>query len=268
MTGASDGGTDDRTSAGQAATPTPDLPDGAATGSGNAAPPAQVGAMFDRIAPVYDLMNLVISGFQEPRWRRRAVAAASLEPGMSAIDVATGTGKVAASLGERVGAMGRVLGVDLSPGMIQRARAAYSERSQLTFVTGDAMCLPAPDGAFDGATIAFGMRNLPDYERGFAEMRRVVRPGGRVVCLEIARPNHLLARVARIWFEKIVPVLGRLARQGGAYAYLVQSVQNYPGPERMAEIMREAGLVDVKWMPLTLGMVTIHVGIRPPDPAV
>lgn len=243
----------------------PPVPDGRATEAGNAAPPEQVGAMFDRIAPVYDLMNLIISGFQEPRWRRRAVAATAVEPGMAAIDVATGTGKVAASLGDRVGDLGTVLGVDVSPGMIQRAQGAYRERSNLSFVTGDAMALPAPDATFDAATIAFGMRNLPDYRRGFAEMRRVVRPGGRVVCLEIARPNHLLARIARVWFERIVPVLGRLAGQGGAYAYLVQSVQNYPDPERIAAIMRDAGLVDVHWTPMTLGMVTVHVGTRPDD---
>ncbi len=243
----------------------PPLPDGRATDAGNAAPPVQVGAMFDRIAPVYDLMNLIISGFQEPRWRRRAVAATGLEPGMAAIDVATGTGKVAASLGDRVGPLGRVLGVDLSPRMIERANATFGDRAHLEFVTGDAMDLPADDATFDAATIAFGMRNLPDYERGFAEMRRVVRPGGRVVCLEIARPNHLIARIARVWFEKIVPVLGRLAGQGGAYAYLVQSVQNYPEPDRIAAIMRDAGLVDVSWTPMTLGMVTVHVGTRAPD---
>lgn len=243
----------------------PPLPDGRATESGNAAPPEQVGAMFDRIAPVYDLMNLVISGFQEPRWRRRTVAATAVEPGMAVIDIATGTGKVAASLGDRVGPLGRVLGVDLSPGMIRRAQLAYGVRSNLEFVTGDAMDLPAEDASFDAATIAFGMRNLPDYQRGFAEMLRVVRPGGRVVCLEIARPSHLLARIARVWFERIVPILGRLAGQGGAYAYLVQSVQNYPQPERIAEIMRDAGLADVTWTPMTLGMVTVHVGTRPPD---
>ncbi len=249
-----------------AASPDPDapaLPSGAATEAGNASPQAQVGAMFDRIAPVYDVMNLVISGFQEPRWRRRAVEATALGPGMSAIDVATGTGKVAASLGRRVGPEGRVLGVDLAPKMIERAQRTFAGRPNLAFVTGDAMALPAEDGTFDAATIAFGMRNLPDYRQGFAEMRRVVRPGGRVVCLEIARPNHLLARLARVWFERVVPFLGRLAGQGGAYSYLVASVQNYPGPERIAAIMRDAGLVAVRWTPMSLGMVTLHVGVVP-----
>ena len=241
------------------------LPSGGSTGSGNTASAAQVGAMFDRIAPVYDLMNAVISGFQEPRWRRRAVALASLAPGMRVIDIATGTGKVAASMGDIVGPRGRVLGVDVSPGMIGKAQRAYGGRPGLEFTVGDAMALPAPDATFDAATIAFGMRNLPDYGRGFAEMRRVVRPGGLVVCLEIARPDHLLARAGRLWFEGAVPWLGRLAGQGDAYGYLVESVRNYPDPERIASIMRDAGLAQVAWVPMTLGMVTIHVGRRPAE---
>jgi demethylmenaquinone methyltransferase/2-methoxy-6-polyprenyl-1,4-benzoquinol methylase len=238
-------------------------PSGLASEQGNAASQREVGAMFDRISGVYDVMNAVISGFQEPRWRGRAVAMAGLEPGGSAIDVATGTGKVARSLKDRVGPGGRVLGVDLAPRMIDRARAAYGRRPGVEFLVGDAMQLPVEDAIFDAATIAFGMRNLPDYERGFAEMRRVVRPGGRVVCLEIARPDHLVARLSRVWFEGAVPLLGRLAGQGDAYAYLVESVRNYPPPERIAEIMGTAGLVDVRWVPMTLGMVTVHVGTRP-----
>ena len=237
-------------------------PSGRATDHGNAAPPAEVGAMFDRISGVYDLMNAVISGFQEPRWRRRAVFAAGVGIGDAVIDIATGTGKVAASLKDQVGPTGRVLGVDLAPRMIDRARRAYGDRPGIEFVVGNAMELPAEDASFDAATIAFGMRNLPDYGQGFAEMARVVRPGGRVVCLEIARPNHLIARIGRVWFERIVPWIGRLAGQGDAYGYLVESVRNYPGPERIAEVMREAGLVDVSWAPMTLGMVTVHVGRR------
>lgn len=246
----------------QSTTPVP-MPTGDSTGAGNAATPDQVGAMFDRIAPVYDLMNAVISGFQEPRWRRRAVTLAALTPGMRAIDIATGTGKVAATMGDIVGDRGEVLGVDVSPGMIGGAQKAYGRRPQLRFVVGDAMALPADDDTFDAATIAFGMRNLPDYGRGFAEMRRVVKPGGLVVCLEIARPDHLLARISRVWFERAVPLLGRLAGQGDAYGYLVESVRNYPDPERIAGIMRDAGLEQVTWIPMTLGMVTLHVGRKP-----
>jgi len=239
-------------------------PSGLGTGAGNAAPTPEVRVMFDRIAAVYDPMNLVISAFQEPRWRHRLVAAANLRPGGSALDVASGTGKVAADLHRRVSPGGRVLGVDISPGMIDVARRRFAGRPGLDFVVGDALALPTEDGGFDAATIAFGMRNLPDYKRGFEEMARSVRPGGRVLCLEIARPRSRLARFMRWWFDRIVPVIGRLAGQGGAYAYLVRSVQDYPAPERIAEIMREAGLVDVSWHGLTGGIVTIHVGTVPP----
>jgi demethylmenaquinone methyltransferase/2-methoxy-6-polyprenyl-1,4-benzoquinol methylase len=128
------------------------------------------------------------------------------------------------------------------------------------------MALPAADATFDAATIAFGMRNLPDYRRGFAEMARVVRPGGRVVCLEIARPRSRLAHVLRWWFDRIVPVLGRVAGQGEAYTYLVRSVQAYPPPERIADVMREAGLADVRWVPMSGGIVTVHVGTVPASP--
>jgi len=242
--------------------PTVAAPSGAGTGRGNAASSAEVGAMFDRIAPRYDAMNALISGYQEPRWRRRAIDLAELEPGMAAIDVATGTGKVAVGLADVVGTFGRVVGVDVSKAMIGRARRAFADRVELEFVVGDAMALPADDASFDAATIAFGMRNLPDYERAFGEMRRVLRPGGRVVCLEIARPQSLLGRAGRLWFERAVPLLGRLVGEREAYAYLVASVRDYPSPERIAETMRAAGLVDVRWVPLTFGMVTAHVGVK------
>ncbi len=183
--------------------------------------------MFDRIAPVYDGMNAAISGFQEPRWRRRAVRSAALRPGMRALDIACGTGKV------------------------------------LIFEVGDALSLGVEDGAFDAATIAFGMRNLADYRQGFAEMWRAVRPGGRVVCLEIARPTSRLGRVVQAWFDSVVPLIGRLVGQGAAYAYLVRSTKSYPSPKRISEIMTEVGLEQVRWSALSGGIVTIHVGLRP-----
>jgi demethylmenaquinone methyltransferase / 2-methoxy-6-polyprenyl-1,4-benzoquinol methylase len=245
----------------RAAAPTPS---GLATGRGNAASSPEVASMFDRISGVYDPMNLVISAFQEPRWRRRAVAMAGLKAGGTAIDVACGTGKVAADLLRSAGPRGEVLGVDISEGMIGIARRRFDGRPGLTFVVGDAMALPAPDGRFDAATIAFGMRNLPDYTRGFAEMTRVVRPGGKVVCLEISRPRSRLARLMRAWFDVIVPLIGRVAGQGPAYAYLVKSVQSYPPPERIAALMREAGLVGVRWTGMSGGIVTLHVGTVPP----
>ena len=133
----------------------------------------------------------------------------------------------------------------------------------MTYVVGDALALPTEDGTFDAATIAFGMRNLPDYRTGFAELARSVRPGGRVVCLEIARPRSRIARILQFWFDRIVPIVGRVAGQGGAYGYLVRSVKGYPGPDRIAEIMREAGLEDVGWVGLSGGIVTLHRGTVP-----
>ena len=245
--------------------PPPDhTPSGASTGAGNAAAQPEVQVMFDRIAPRYDLMNLLISAFQEPRWRRRLVRRAGLRPGGTALDVASGTGKVAADLHRRVQPGGRVLGVDLSPGLTAVAKRRYADRPGLTYVVGDALALPTDDASFDAATIAFVMRNLPDYRQGFAEMARSVRPGGRVLCLEIARPRSRLARFMRWWFDRIVPVIGRIAGQGSAYGYLVKSVQAYPSPERIAEIMGEAGLVNVRWRGLTGGIVTLHEGTVPP----
>jgi demethylmenaquinone methyltransferase/2-methoxy-6-polyprenyl-1,4-benzoquinol methylase len=143
------------------------------------------------------------------------------------------------------------------------AQQRFAGRAGLEFRVGDALALPTQDGTFDAATIAFGMRNLPDYRRGFEEMARSVRPGGRVLCLEITRPRSRLARILRWWFDRIVPVIGRIAGQGDAYAYLVRSVQSYPAPERIAAIMREAGLVDVTWRGMSGGIVTLHEGTVP-----
>ena len=247
-----------------AASAGPAAPSGLATERGNAAASTEVGAMFDQISGVYDPLNLLISAFQEPRWRKRAVAFAGLGPGGRAIDIASGTGKVAADLHRAAQPGGEVLGVDISPGMIGIARRRFAGRGGLSYVVGDAMALPAEDDRFDAATIAFGMRNLPDYRQGFAEMARVVRPGGMVVCLEIARPRNRLARIMRWWFDRIVPLIGKVAGQGGAYAYLVRSVRDYPAPERIAEVMGEAGLVGVRWIGMSGGIVTIHVGTVPP----
>ena len=242
-----------------------DAPSGRATDRGNAASTSEVRSMFDQIARVYDSMNLVISAFQEPRWRKRAVRASRAKPGDRILDVATGTGKVAADLERKTQPGGSVVGVDISPAMIDVAKRRFANRPGLTLLVGDALSLPTEDGSFDAATIAFGMRNLPDYEGAFREMRRVVRPGGRVVCLEIARPRSIVGRIGGLWFERVVPLLGRLIGEREAYAYLVASVRAYPSPERIAETMLAAGLVDVRWVPLTFGMVTAHIGRRDGD---
>ena len=227
---------------------------------GNSAPPERIAEMFDRISGVYDGMNLAISGFQEPRWRRRLVRETQLRPGDRGLDVACGTGKVTRDMYRAVQPGGTALGVDFSEGMIGLAQDRAVAEEGVRFVIGDALALPVEDDAFDAATIAFGMRNLADYGRGFAEMARAVRPGGRVVCLEIARPSSRLGWLIARWFDHVVPLIGRLVGQGDAYAYLVRSTREYPDPDAIARIMREVGLVDVDWLGLSGGIVTIHVG--------
>lgn len=234
--------------------------------AGNTVPESAVTAIFDDIAPVYDRVNTLLTLGRDGRWRDAAVDATGLEAGGAAIDVACGTGKLAASLAERVGPFGRIVGVDLSNGMIARGNEAYSDVVQLEFRRGDALGLPAGDGEFDAATIAFGLRNLADFEAGFREMRRVVRPGGRVICLELTMPRpRIWGRVFHASFRRLAPLAGRLAGRARAYEYLPASLEGFPDPERLSAMMRSAGLVDVTVRRLGLGSVALHVGSVPRD---
>ena len=233
--------------------------------AGNSAAPDEVRRMFDRIAPVYDAMNTLMTAGIDARWRRDAIIAARLEPRMRALDVACGTGMLTRAAARRVGRDGQAVGVDVSAGMLARARrwrppvgAAVPE-----FIAADALALPFADGQFDAVTMGFGLRNMPDYRAALAEMRRVALPGGRVVVLEIAVPRSGLASLLfRTWFERLVPRLGRLAGGGGAYRYLPMSVLRYPPPEAIAQQMRDVGLQPVHWRYLTSGMATLHLGRR------
>ena len=221
-------------------------------------------AMFDQIAPVYDLLNTLMSFGFDGRWRRAAVDAARLRAGGSVIDVACGTGKLALELADRVGPFGRVLAVDLSPGMITRAGKTHRDVVQLEFRVGNALALPVGDAEFDAATIAFGLRNLADFEGGFRELRRVVRPGGRVVCLELTMPRpRWWGRVFQASFRRLAPLAGRLFGRAPAYRYLPASLEGFPGPEQLAAIMRAVGLVDVAYRRRGLGSVALHTGVVP-----
>ena len=222
--------------------------------------------MFDRIAPVYDAMNTVMTAGLDARWRRAATRAAALRPGMDALDVACGSGALTRELARAVGAGGSVTGIDLSLGMLRQARRRPTRRgaARPRYLVGDALRLPLADASVDAATIAFGLRNVADYAGCVAEMSRVVRPGGRVVVLEISTPTRGIGRaIAATWFDRVVPLLGRLAGGGSAYGYLPASVRRYPDPGTVAGLLRRAGLVDVGWRRLTTGLVTLHVGRRP-----
>ena len=215
----------------------------------------QVRAMFDRIAGFYDLMNSVMTAGLHHRWRERAADLAELRPGARALDVATGTGDLAIELARRVGPGGEVVGSDFSPGMLERARR---KAPALRFEEGDALALPYPDDAFDAATVGFGARNFADLEQGLREMARVVRPGGKVVVLEITTPaKPPLSTFFRLWFDRIVPLLGRF---DDAYTYLPNSVKRFPGPEALGGVMARAGLTDVRWVLTAGGIIALHHG--------
>ncbi|HSD02451.1 MAG TPA: bifunctional demethylmenaquinone methyltransferase/2-methoxy-6-polyprenyl-1,4-benzoquinol methylase UbiE [Gaiellales bacterium] len=223
--------------------------------------PDQVREMFDRITPAYDRMNRLMSAGMDGLWRARAVRCAGLAPGGSAIDVCCGTGDLAIELLDAVSTRGRVVGLDFSERMIEAARA---KSAQVEWVRGDALDLPFANGEFHAATVGFGVRNLPDIERGFREMARVVRGGGRVVCLELTEPPRLVAPFARIWTDRAVPLLGRLiAREADAYRYLPASVHRFPPAAELAAIMRAAGLERVQYRRLSGGAVALHVGTVP-----
>ena len=231
-------------------------------GEGNPVPAAQVRTMFDRIAPIYERMNTVMTAGLDARWRREAVRAAGLRPGESAVDVACGSGSLTRLLGEAVGPSGAVLGMDVSASMLREAMSRGGAPS-VRYERADALALPLDDASMDAATIAFGLRNVADYRACLAEMARVTRPGGRVVVLEIATPARGPGRwVAELWFRRLVPLIGRVAGGGSAYRYLPDSVRRYPPPETIAVHLRAVGLAGVRWRRLALGMVTLHAGRR------
>ena len=222
----------------------------------------QVRSMFDRIAGVYDRMNGVMTAGLHHRWRQRAADLAQVRPGSHVVDVATGTGDLAIELHRRVGPAGEVVGLDFSEAMLQRARA---KAPGIQFEQGDALALPYPDASFDAATVGFGARNFADLERGIAEMVRVVRPGGRVVILEItAAARSPLAGFCQAWFDRVVPLLGMLAGDTAAYSYLPQSVRRFPAPAELAGHMVRAGLRSVSWIETAGGIIAIHCGQVPP----
>ena len=209
--------------------------------------------MFDRIASVYDPLNSVMTVGMHQRWRERSAELARVGPGSRALDVACGTGDLAIALRER-GA--DVVGVDFAEKMLEIARR---KEPAIEFRAGDALALDFPDDSFDAATVGFGARNFADLDQGLREMARVVKPGGRVVVLEITTPQRPpLSWFFRVWFDSVVPVLGRLAGDPEAYEYLPNSVKRFPGPRDLAARMAAAGTTEVRWILTAGGIIAIH----------
>lgn len=260
----------------------------------------QVRAMFDRVARVYDLLNTVMSAGLDRKWRTRAVEISGVGPGDRVLDVATGTGELAMELARRVSPGGEVIGSDFSEAMLDLARVKAAETVGTAgsghpagaagighpagpagsghpvgpagsaglvvprFEWGDALALPYPDGSFDAATVGFAVRNFSDLPGGLAELRRVVRPGGRVVILEFTNPTRPpLSFFYRVWFDRIVPILGRIAGDPEAYSYLPDSVKRFPPPAGLAAELEGVGLGEISYLVTAGGIVTIHVGTVP-----
>ena len=221
--------------------------------SGQLAPDA-VRRMFDRIAPVYDAMNRTMTAGLDRRWRR-ITAEAVVRPGDRVLDACCGTGDLAIACA-RLG--GRVIGVDFSEAMLERARR---KAPALEWVAGDLLALPFADGSFHGATVGFGVRNVEDLGRALGELRRVLRPGARLGILEITRPRGLLAPFYRVWFDAVVPLLGKLLPGGSAYTYLPASVRRFPGPDELKDMVAAAGFRDVRYRTFAGGIVALHTGV-------
>ncbi len=210
--------------------------------------------MFDRIAPVYDVMNRVMTAGLDVRWRRLA-AAAAVRPGDRVLDAACGTGDLAiADL--KLGA-GKVTGLDFSERMLERARR---KDARIDWVQGDMLALPFADGTFDAATVGFGVRNVADLPLALTELRRVLRPGGRLAILEITQPRGALKPFFSLWFDRVVPLLGKVLPGGSAYTYLPASVKRFPPAEGLAALMHESGFRDVRFSLMAGTIVALHTG--------
>jgi demethylmenaquinone methyltransferase / 2-methoxy-6-polyprenyl-1,4-benzoquinol methylase len=215
-------------------------------------PAEGVRTMFDRIAPVYDVMNHVMTAGLDRRWRRITIDE-TVRADDRVLDACCGTGDLA------IGARGRgadVVGLDFSERMLERAAR---KEPQIEWVQGDVLALPFEDGSFDAVTVGFGVRNVEDLEAGVRELRRVLRPGGRLGILEITTPRGRLAPFYRVWFDRVVPALGKVLPGGAAYTYLPASVRRFPGPDDLAALLERTAFVGVRYRLFAGGIVALHV---------
>ena len=223
--------------------------------------PDEVRRMFDRIAPVYDAMNHSMTVGLDRRWRR-LTAEAAVEPGNRVLDACCGTGDLTLACA-RAGAR-EVVGLDFSERMLERARGKTQVPGcYLEWVQGDVLSMPFEEASFDAATVGFGVRNVENLDGSLRELRRVLRPGGRLAILEITRPRGALAPFYRLWFDGLIPLAGRLLRGGAAYTYLPASVRRVPGPEELCNSLLLRGFETVTYRLLAGGIVALHLAHTP-----
>lgn len=227
----------------------------------------RIHAMFSSIAHRYDFLNTLLSFNRDKYWRRFAVEKAELKEGQSAIDVATGTGELALELAKVAGATGRVVGVDFCEEMLEKAKdkiRSTDYREAIELIAENARNLPFKDNTFDCATIGFALRNVESVRETLREMRRVVKPGGRVVSLEFTQPeSRLFGKLYSFYSFRILPFVGGVfSGRRDAYAYIPSSVLSFPSKEKLKAMMDEVGLKDVKVYTLTGGIVAVHVGVK------
>jgi demethylmenaquinone methyltransferase / 2-methoxy-6-polyprenyl-1,4-benzoquinol methylase len=230
-----------------------DSPGAGAGVSSGTLPADGVRRMFDRIAPVYDAMNRVMTAGLDQRWRRITIDE-TVRAGDRVLDACCGTGDLAIAARAR-GA--DVVGVDFSERMLERARR---KEPRIEWVRGDVLALPFEDASFDAVTVGFGVRNVEDLEAGLRELRRVLCEGGRLGILEITTPRGRLAPFYRVWFDHVVPLLGKVLPGGSAYTYLPASVRRFPGPDALAGLLERNGFADVRYRTFAGGIVALHVG--------
>jgi len=227
---------------------------------------AYVRETFSSIASNYDLLNTLLSFNRDKYWRNFAVSKTGLGYGEKALDVATGTGELALELAEKVGREGMVTGIDFCQKMLSNAQDKLGKArcQNVELIQTSALALPFPDSAFDCATISFGLRNVVDIKQTLREMTRVLKVGGRLVCLEFSQPNHRIFRwIYHLYNSSILPFVGWLiSRNRDAYTYLPRSIEEFLSPLQLKQTMEKVGLRNIEVYPLTLGIVTVHIGTK------
>lgn len=226
----------------------------------------KIRSMFDTIAPRYDLLNRVLSGGTDVAWRRLTVGEVLRGDEENILDIACGTGDLALALHRQAPPRCRVTGTDFSAPMLRLAQQKLppGPGAPIDWIHGDGLRLPFADASFDLVTIAFGIRNMESLEGGLAEMRRVLRPGGRLAVLEFSQPENAIIRGLYMpYFLHVLPRIGALLSRRSAYLYLPQSVLHFPGRRELARIMRRCGFTRVRHCPISLGIAALHIAERP-----